>query len=113
MKKSRKNHETNHEKTIQESLKIIKKSMKIHQKSLTNEEKTCFPLQPEANFPKDDISENKEEKTKAQLLAVTGRYLYKPVRWSDLRPRHGFAASLRASALATKKTNRKSMKHRQ
>ena len=60
-------------------------------------EKACFPLQPEAHFPKDDISENKE-KTKAQLLAVTGSYLYKHVRWSDLRPRHGFAASLRGFA---------------
>ncbi len=61
---------TNHE-------KIVKKSLNILQKSLKNEEKTCFPLQPEAHFPKDDISENKE-KTKAQLLAVTSNH-YKSI----------------------------------
>ena len=51
--------------------------MKIIQKSLNNEEKTCFLLQPEAHFPKDDISENKE-KTKAQLLAVNSNH-YKSI----------------------------------
>ena len=45
----------------------MKKSLKILQKSWKNKEKTCFPLQPEAHFPKDNISENKG-KTKAQLL---------------------------------------------
>ena len=56
MKKSSTNHE-----------KIMKKSLKILQKSWKNKEKTCFPLQPEAHFLKDNISENKG-KTKAQLL---------------------------------------------
>ena len=51
--------------------------MKILQTSLKNEGKTCFPLQPEAHFPKDDISENKE-KTKAQLLAVNSNH-YKSI----------------------------------
>ena len=46
----------------------MKNHKKILQTSWKNKEKTCFPLQPEAHFPKDDISENKE-KTKAQLLA--------------------------------------------
>ena len=55
----------------------MKQSLKILKKSFKNGEKTCFPLQPEAHFPKDDISENKE-KTKAQLLAVNSNH-YKSI----------------------------------
>ena len=45
----------------------MQKSLKILQKPWKNKENTCFPLQPEAHFLKDNISENKG-KTKAQLL---------------------------------------------
>ena len=84
MKKSWKNHEESGKitkKSLNNHEKIMNKSLKILQKSLKNEEKTCFPLQPEAHFPKKDISESKE-KTKAQLL--TGRV---PTQlWQDTFP---------------------------
>ena len=66
-KTSWKNHQTILEKSWKNHEQIINESIEFLQISLNNEEKTCFPLQPEAHFPKDDISDSKD-KTKAQLL---------------------------------------------